>query len=93
MKTINNNSGFSIIPVLLLVVVVAIAGFVGWRVYDTQNTTKNNTNLSTPATKQSTEQPIKSKADLEKDQSALDSSNVDGDLDTTAISQDLNNLL
>lgn len=92
MKIINNNSGFSLIPVLLLIAIVAITGFVGWRVYDTQKTS-DNSSLSTPTTSQASEQPINTKADIDKEQNTLDSSNIDSDLDTTTISQDINNLL
>ena len=93
MKKTNNNSGFSILPALLLVFVVAIAGLVGWRVYDTQKPVKTDTSISTPATNSTSSQQINTKSDLENDQKTLDSSSIDSDLDTTTLSQDIENLL
>lgn len=95
MKNLRNSQGFSLLPILLLVFVVAIAGFVGFRVYDKQQNTKT-VNISTSSTSKAanpSDQPINTVEDINKQQNVIDNSNIDADLDTTALDQDLNNLL
>lgn len=80
-----NQSGFGLLPVLFLVVVVAAVAVIGYRI-------SNKTQLAstTPAIVTSTKAPkaVKNTADLQK---ASDS--LTGTLDTTSLDTDLNNLL
>lgn len=93
MKKLTTQSGFAIIPILLLAVIIGLVGFVGWRVYDMQQSTKTNTSVSVNTQNQTAEAPITTKADVEKEQAKLDDAAVDTDLDTTALDQDLDSLL
>jgi hypothetical protein len=50
--------GFSAVEVLVIVVVVAVLGFVGWRVYDSQQSkTENSQAEATPKTEMSDDEP------------------------------------
>ena len=85
MKTIKHQSGFAIIEVLLVLVLVGIIGFVAWRVIEANGTvdeTKNKTNAT--AQVETTGVPVVRKSsDLTKLVKQLDDTKVD---DTSATS-------
>lgn len=82
-----------VLPILVMVVLVAIT-FVGYRVLKGQD--KNTTPVSSQqATKAKTAAPqtINSGKDLNQAQSAVNSSNVDSDLNPNQMDSDVNSLL
>jgi hypothetical protein len=85
MKRSLNQSGFGLVPVLFLVVVVAAVAVIGYRISN-----KTQVASSVPAIALSTKAPvtIKDAAGLQK---ASDS--LTGNLDTTSLDADLNSLL
>lgn len=85
MKRSLNQSGFGLVPVLFLVVVVAAVAVIGYRISN-----KTQVASTSPAIARSTKAPlvIKNAAGLQK---ASDS--LTGSLDTTSLDTDLNNLL
>lgn len=86
----NNNSGFSVVELLLIVAIIAVLGFVGWRVWDAQNKpVANQTNQS-----QSSDAPLINKAsDLDEASKAVDNVDLsDSDQDLTNMQKDLDSL-
>lgn len=70
-----SNKGFSIVEVLIVILVLALVGFIGWKVWDTMNqpTTDEGTSQQQPAS-----DDMKSEEDLDKADKTLDDTNVDG---------------
>lgn len=86
-----NQSGFGLVAVVILLVVVAGVGLVGYRVL---NNTYDTTPLSSPVAK-SGKAPtaISSKADVTKAAAALDATPVDSGVNPNQLDSDLNSLL
>ena len=86
-----NQKGFEAVGVLLVVVVVAIIGFAGYKVLTLSKT------VDPPATSAAVTEPdtIKSNQDLADTSKALDtaSSELEGNLNDEALNSDLNALL
>ena len=70
------NKGFSIVEVLLIVLVLALAGFLSWKVWDVMNTPKSSDQTTQ---QQSTDDEVKSAEDLDKVDKTLDDTNLEGD--------------
>jgi predicted negative regulator of RcsB-dependent stress response len=75
------------LAVLFLVLVLGFVGFVGYRV--TQNAHKT----ATPDPVASQQSKYTSTADLTKADNSLNTNDVDQSVDTTALDQDVNNML
>lgn len=68
-----NNKGFSIVEVFIVILVLAVAVFIGWKVWDTMNTPK----VAPPIAPASEE--IKTDQDLDKADKTLNDTNIEGD--------------
>lgn len=83
--------GFAHLALVLLLLVVAVVAFAGYRVVkDRQDKTAAN-KTSTAITNSS--QTINSKADLDKAANTLNSQSVDSDLNPSSLDSDISNLL
>ena len=91
MKNTKNQSGFGhLVLFLCLALVVGVVGFAGYRVMN-----NNNDELSSNTAKTAqTEAPatITTNKDLLESQNAVNNSDIDGDLDTSALDQDIDAL-
>ena len=76
-------SGFSVVEVIIVVAVLALIGFLGWRLMTGQSeSTKTSSNDNT----QQTEAPaVKSKDDLKDAEEYLSNKDIDNTLDTSEI--------
>lgn len=72
-----NNKGFSIVEVLIIVLVLALVGFIGWKVWDNL-ANKPASNDTTTQQKAVPATDVKNKSDLDKVDKTLDDTNVDG---------------
>ena len=70
------NKGFSIVEVVIVIAIVGLLGLVGWRVWDA-NQTKTADETDTAQSSQAAPD-VKSDADLDKADAALDAMNVEG---------------
>ena len=81
-----NKSGNTVVIALVAVVVIAVAGVVGYMVTNNpKTTTKSTTVIKTESVPNS----IKSKDDLDQANKALDSTDIDGSTNTSGISNEL----
>jgi Tfp pilus assembly protein PilV len=88
-----NQSGIAHLGVLLLLLVVAVVAFAGYKVVQSrQNKTASN-QTSTAVTTQNLNTPIKSTSDLNTAESTLNSQPVDNDLNPNQWDSDVNSLL
>jgi hypothetical protein len=89
----SQQSGFSHVLLLGLLVVVAVVGFAGYRVVNNQ---KDTTNLSDSTVKESAAvkvpDTIKDNTDLVQTQKAVEQTSVDSDLNPADLNQDVNDL-
>jgi uncharacterized protein HemX len=84
-------TGFAHLALVLLLLVVAVAAFAGYKVVQNrQNQTAANT-TSTAITNSA--ETINSKADLDKAVNTLNSQSVDSDLNPDQLNSDISNLL
>lgn len=81
-----NKSGNTVVIALVAVVVIAVAGVVGYMVASKPTTTTKST---TVIKTESVPNSIKSKADLDQANKALDSTDIDGSTNTSGISNEL----
>lgn len=89
MKTHSSQSGFAhVLVVVLAVLVLGVAGFAGWRVYDANKTSdvakKPSSSSTVPA--QTVEQTV------QEAEQELSSVSLDQELDTSGIDADLSDL-
>lgn len=80
----NNQRGIAHLGILLLVVVVAAIGLVGWKVYEKQQTA-NAPATSQTETEASDVPQVNSASDLKEAEDYVRNTDVDGQLDTTEI--------
>lgn len=89
-----NETGSHVVAVALLVLVLGLVGFTGYKVMNA-----NNTDVASGTVKQAASQgvpkQIESKSDLQQATKALDSSStsVGSSLDDTALDADMNDML
>lgn len=90
MKT--NQSGFGHIVLLVVVLMVAVVAFAGYRVWSNQQAADTTTKTSAAATLPSS---IETKADLTSTSKYLDNlgSQLDADLDGSSLDADINSML
>ena len=89
MKT---QQGFSHVIILVAVVMVAIIGFAGWRVYDASKSENNNTASNTIQKTEVQDASIETVADVTAAEQELNAINIDTELDTTALDADIKEL-
>lgn len=94
MKLTRSQHGMAALTGILVVILVAAIAGVGWYVY--ANNQANNTESGTvidqvPVSNDEAPQ-IKKTADLDEASNALDDQNVDKNLDTTALDEDIDSL-
>lgn len=99
MRLRNNQSGFSVVEVAILAVVIVGVGFVAYTVYNRKNATTANSNTPTKTSNQlATEVSdvasapyVKSATDLDKASDTLDKTDPDksNNADTSQLDQDL----
>ena len=92
MKSLNHNqSGSGLVVVALLVLVIGLAGFAGYRVAHKDKSASNKD----ASVSQQTQPPakIQSSADLKKANKALDSTAIDSTVNPGQLDNDVNSLL
>lgn len=98
MRTLVNDTkehGFSFIALLIILAVVGVLVFVGYSVYNRQNTTADNTDAATtaPAATKAKDTPpapqINSTSDLDKASATLDQTDTSSSADATALDSQL----
>lgn len=92
MKTFKtlNQEGIGHVVIALAVAVVAVVGFVGYRVASTSNPSKS----SDVATRQTAApRSIKNSSDIKRANSSLETTNVDSSVNDGQLDSDLNSLL
>ncbi len=77
-KLHKNQNGFSIFESLLIVAVLALFGFIGWRVYQA-NKSVESTDTTT------SQKPIEKAEDLDRTVDELNSQDIDKELDTSEL--------
>lgn len=88
MKLMHNQKGATHIIAALVIVLVAVVGFAGYRVMDA-----NKDKDGTTTTSSQVPDKIQSKNDIEQASTALDSEDSDTTLDPSQLDSDLNDLL
>lgn len=91
MKMHRNQTGASHVVAVLVVVLVAVISFAGYRVMQASKDTASTPTNSTVATTEPAK--IQSKADVTATTKALDSDTSDANLDPSQLDGDLNSLL
>ena len=84
--------GFAHLALVLLVLVVAVIAFAGYKVVKNRQASTASNKTST-ALVQSDIKVIKSKADLDSATNTLNSQSVDSDLNANELNSDISNLL
>jgi hypothetical protein len=79
MNKIIKQAGFSVVEAVLILAVVGLLGFIGWRVYD-----QNKSSDSSPQTETS-DTPIERAEDLDAEVDELNNQNIDEQMDTSEI--------
>lgn len=69
-----NNKGFSIVEIVIVVAIIALIGLIGFRVWDANQSTSEQTDT----TQTDTAPSVNSDEDLDKADSALDETNLEG---------------
>jgi predicted negative regulator of RcsB-dependent stress response len=73
-------AGFSAVEFILVIAVLGLLGFIGWRVYDANKPVENDTTQT-----EVSDEPIEKAEDLEAEADALNNQNIDEELDTSEI--------
>jgi hypothetical protein len=92
MRISTQQKGFGALGVLLVIVIVAIIGFVGYRVASVQKSVSTDS-IGSGVVPTSTIPTITKKADLDKATNTVNQAQLDKDLDSSKLDQDLNSLL
>jgi hypothetical protein len=91
MKNIKSQTGFAHLALVLLLLVMVVMAFAGYRVVKNhQDTTAANL---TSTSISSSPRVIETKADLDKATNELNSQSVDSDLNPDSLNSDISNLL
>lgn len=69
-----NNKGFSIVEIVIVVAIIALIGLIGFRVWDANQSTSEQTDT----TQTDTAPSVNSDEDLDKADSVLDETNLEG---------------
>lgn len=86
----SNNKGISHLLILVVILFVGVVGFAGWRVYTSENNKNNQTsNQPAPTVKQD---EVQNAEDVNKLKKEAESTNIEGDLDSSELDTDLNEL-
>lgn len=93
MKMFKNQSGFAITEVALVVVIVAVLAFVGYKVMNNKNNPSTVTTNASTAAAATLPSKIKSKADVSRSIKALDDTPIDSKLDPKQLDTSINSLL
>lgn len=83
-KLKSNQSGFSVIEILIVIAVLVVIGFVGWRFISTKQQADNGTSQSQQAPE------VNNSDDLKEAEEFVEGTDVDGQLDTSEIDSALN---
>lgn len=81
----NNRLGLTRLKILLLVVVIAVVGLVGWKFYEKQQQPANNPGTTQVEAEQSEPPEVNSANDLKEAEDFVKDTDIDGQLDTTEI--------
>lgn len=95
MKLNKNQQGASHIIVILLLLVLVGVGFAAYRVYTNNKNsdmTKNTNQTATTETNDATTDQIKDTSDLEEISNDLQNLDLDKELDTTALEEDISQI-
>lgn len=87
-----NQSGFAVLELVLIVAVLALVGFAGYKVMNKQSTSKSASVATTP-TQASLPTQIKTNADVSQSIKSLDATPIDSKLDPTQFDSSINALL
>ena len=80
MNKIIRQAGFSAVEVILVVAVLALAGFIGWRVYE-----QNKSVDSESSTQEASDKPIEKAEDLDAEVEELNGQDIDEQPNTSEI--------
>lgn len=69
-----SNKGFSIVEIVIVIAIIALIGLIGFRVWDANQSTTEQTDT----TQTDTAPSVNSDEDLDKADSALDETNLEG---------------
>ena len=89
-----NQSGFSAVELVIVLVVAGVLAFVGYTVYNRQQDNKaadNGTNQSAVANDVPSAPEVKSTSDLDKASAALDDANLDDNSDSSQLDSEMSN--
>lgn len=94
MKISKNQLGFSAVEIVLVLAIVGLFGFVGYKVYSQQQTkTADNSSQNVEQSATANDVPsapqIKTTDDLTKAEKTLDSTSVDGSNDSSQLDNEL----
>lgn len=85
------NKGFSLVEALLIVAVIGIIAFVGWRVWDASQSADTGSDVQTSEQTTAENAPaVESSEDLGEAEEFLNNTNVDEELDTSELDGVLN---
>jgi predicted negative regulator of RcsB-dependent stress response len=84
-----NQKGFSAVEAILLVLVVALLVFVGWRYWDSQQVDEQPESATIEQQDQNEPPEINSQEDLQESEDFLLEQDIDGELDTSEIDEAL----
>jgi len=87
-----SKKGFSIVEALIVLVVVVLVGFLGWALYQNlQSDQPNDETLTTTETSSgsSAVPEVNNESDLRETEKFLNETDIDGDLDASAIDKAL----
>jgi prepilin-type N-terminal cleavage/methylation domain-containing protein len=85
----SNNKGFSVVEILIVVAVVGLIGFVGWKVYDNRQSDNSKQQASTEQQDADAVPAVNGTSDLKESEDYLNSQDIDKELDTTELDEAL----
>ena len=89
-----DTKGFAVLGLVLIVLLVGVIGFAGWTVYSNSKDDTNSTATSEQvAADETAEQTINTASDIDTSTQELDSADIDSQLDTSGLDEDINAVL
>lgn len=93
MKNSKSQSGFAVIELAIVIVVLAALAFVGFRMMNKSSDTKASTTVSTSTAQTALPATIQTKGDVSQSIKSLDSTPIDNKLDPSQLDSSISSLL